>query len=181
MIHSKNNGFTLIEVLLATAIVAIVLTPIFSLQSSTLERIKKMAESVQRMFVAYDFFLDTQKDDSDQDKKQVTKKHEDPLMDLTYEIIDVPKGSKLSKEFNNLYIEKATWQWKETSGKKIETFLNVLFEPPEPKSVSAKASSDKQDDRGNKETKKNKTEKIAEQAPKNQSKKQQTPQRGGRA
>ncbi len=131
MIHSKNNGFTLIEVLMATAMVGIVLTPIYSIQSSVMDRVFNMTQAVQRMFVAFDFFLEAQKDEDD-DKKKITKKSDDPVMDLTYEIVDMPKDSELHKSFNNLYIEKTTWQWQGGRGKKSNVFINILFEPPEP-------------------------------------------------
>ena len=56
-LKNKHAGFTLIEVLLAMAIVGIVLVPIYALQGQMMARIVKMASEVHRMFVAYDFFL----------------------------------------------------------------------------------------------------------------------------
>ncbi len=152
MIHSKNNGFTLIEVLMATAMVGIVLTPIYSIQSSVMDRVFNMTQAVQRMFVAFDFFLEAQKDESD-DKKKVTKKSDDPVMDLAYEIVDIPKDSELHKSFNNLYIEKTTWQWQDRRRKRSNVFINILFEPPEPEKKKDEESSDAKKEAQNKDAK----------------------------
>jgi prepilin-type N-terminal cleavage/methylation domain-containing protein len=159
MIHSKNNGFTLIEVLLAMALVGVVLTPIYSLQNSIFNQVLKMANAVDRMFVAYDFFLDVQNEADEKDQKKITRKIDDPSTELIYEIQDVSKDSVLQKDFNNLYIEKITWDWQDGNKKRSNQFINVLFEPPAPKKqekedeAEDKASSSKQGDQNNEKQK----------------------------
>ncbi|MEX0848691.1 MAG: prepilin-type N-terminal cleavage/methylation domain-containing protein [Candidatus Dependentiae bacterium] len=165
MIHSKSNGFTLIEVLLAMTLVGVVLTPIYSLQNTVFTRVLKMVNAVERMFVAYDFFLDEenvlrQNRKKKKEQKKITKKIDDPSTELIYEVQDVPKDSALQKNFNNLYIEKTTWDWQEGNKKRSDQFINILFEPPMPKKqekkdeAKDKPPSDKQGDQDDKEQQK---------------------------
>ena len=133
MIHSKNNklGFTLIEVLFSTAIVGVVLIPIYGLQGQVMERIVGAANSVQRMFAAFDFFLDAQ-DKLGEDEKKIERKSEDPPMQMTFTVEDVSGKSTLGKMFNNLHIEKASWEWNVAGKKRSNEFITIVFEPPEP-------------------------------------------------
>lgn len=135
---AKENeaGFTLIEVLLAVAIVGIVLGPIYILQSTVFERVVRVAGSVDRMLVAYDFFVDVKNGDDDIVKKNIT----DPQTDLVYEKKEPQKSSVLAKEFNHIYIEKLSWHWKYQDTSYSDVLVDIAFIPPE----SADASSDAQ-------------------------------------
>lgn len=133
MIHSKNkkSGFTLIEVLFSTAIVGIVLIPVYGLQGQIMARIVKAANSAQRMFVAFDFFLDAQSK-LDENEKKIEKKSDDPPMQMAFALKDIPGKSSLGKEFNNLRLEKASWEWQVDGKKRTGELVSIMFEPPKP-------------------------------------------------
>lgn len=130
MIHLKNKaGFTLIEVLLAVAIMGIVLGPIYILQGAVFDRVIRAAESVDRMLVAYDFFVDVKEGDEDVVKKTI----DDPATDLVYEKKESSKESVLAKEFNHIYIEKLSWHWKYKDTSYSDLLVDIAFIPPEEK------------------------------------------------
>lgn len=131
-LKNKKSGFTLIEVLLSTAIVGIVLIPIYGLQGRVMERIIKMAQSVQRVVVGFDFFLEAQTKLSEKEKK-FEKKSEDPVLQLTFNVEDISGKSTLGKQFNNLRLEKAEWEWAVDGKKSTDELVAFTFIPPEPK------------------------------------------------
>ena len=147
MIHfkNKNAGFTLIEVLMAIAIVGIVLVPIYALQERMMQRIAKVAGDMHRMFVVYDFFVTTQRPTNEKQTK-INKESQDPIMRMSYEQEKASSRSSLQKNFNNLFIEKVSWQWMENGRKKKDSFISVHFEPPEPKPEKKQEESEKKKD-----------------------------------
>jgi prepilin-type N-terminal cleavage/methylation domain-containing protein len=133
MIHLKNNkfGFTLIEVLFSTAIVGVVLIPIYALQGQAMGRIVKAANSVQRMLTGFNFFLEAH-DAFDEKEKKIEKKSDDPYMQMSFKVEDLSGKSTLGKAFNNLKIEKASWEWQLEGKKQIDELVSIVFNPPEP-------------------------------------------------
>ncbi len=163
--RTGKPGFTLIEVMLATALVGVALGPIYMLQNTVFDRVMRMAESVQRMFVAYDFFLDTQKQKAaGAQQKRFTKKIPDPKTELIYEIKELPRGSVLKTEFDHLYIEKVTWNWSILGTSYDDVLVNIVFEPPkEKKEKEEKEPATKDKDKAKD---KNKQEPTSKQPPK---------------
>lgn len=136
MIRLNNkSGFTLIEVLLATALVGIALGPIYFLQNTMFNRVMRKAEEIERMFIAYDFFLSQPKKEPSAkiEPKKVSKTVDHPKTQLTYEIKDVPKDSVLYKDFEHLYIEKVSWTWSVLGTSYNDVFVHIVFEPPSKK------------------------------------------------
>lgn len=130
-LKNKKSGFTLIEVLMSTAIVGIVLIPVYGLQGQVMERIVKMANSVQRMFAGFDFFLDAQTKLGENEKK-LEKKIEDPSLQLVFKVEDISNKSTLGKEFNNLQLEHVEWEWLVEGKKRTDELVAFRFIPPEP-------------------------------------------------
>lgn len=141
-LKNKKPGFTLIEVLLSTAIVGIVLIPIYGLQGQVMERIVKMAHSVQRIFAGFDFFLEAQAKLGEKEKK-LEKKIDDPALELRFNVEELSGKTAIGKQFNNLQLEKVEWQWVVDGKKRTDELIALRFIPPEPKSEKEeKESSD---------------------------------------
>lgn len=145
-LKSKKSGFTLIEVLFSTAIVGVVLMPIYALQGQVMSRIAKAANSVQRMFVSFDFFLDAQ-DKANEQEKKIEKRSEDPVMQMSYKADDVTSKSPLAKTFNNLQLAKASFEWQVDGKKQSSELISIQFVPPEPEPEKEEKSEKKEQEK----------------------------------
>jgi len=129
MIVSKSNkGFTLIEVLIALAIVGMALTPLLLNQSSLILRVAENARKIKRIFAAENFmvtsFIEFEKDPQ---KKKNVKKIEEPEIQLSYRI--AKPSEKIKKEFKDIYTTNVTTEWKEQEKAQKEKLVNFLFLP----------------------------------------------------
>jgi hypothetical protein len=122
------HGFTIIETLLAMALVGLSLGPVIGLQSSTARRVIDRAERLDRMFTAYDFFLLY----TGGDEEQANKTSTDPEVKLRYERTPARQESRLAKEFNHLFLEIVSWEWEGERGTIKDRFACIQFMPPEP-------------------------------------------------
>ena len=53
-------------------------------------------------------------------------------MHMTFEQEELESKSTLKKTFDCLIQEKVSWQWSVDGKKKTDSFISILFEPPEP-------------------------------------------------
>lgn len=123
-------GFTLIEVLLAMAIIGLILTPIFSIQLGVMRSNSRASEILARIFLGKQFLVDSEFQLKPEDQeKRVEKKIEKPLTTLIYELKRVPDNSAL-KKFKNILIESVSMQWIDRQGKKRqERLVTFVFKP----------------------------------------------------
>ena len=131
MIVSKNkSGFTLIEVLLAMAIVGLVLTPIFAIQLNVMRSNSRASQLLARIFAGKQFLVDSEFQlKPDEQEKRIEKKVEKPPTTLIYELKRVPENSAL-KKFKNILIENVTMQWVDRQGKKrTQRLVTFVFKP----------------------------------------------------
>jgi prepilin-type N-terminal cleavage/methylation domain-containing protein len=124
---SNYAGFTLIETLLAMALVALSLMPVINLQSSTARRVVESAEKLDRLFTAYDFFVVHMGGE----EESVSKTNTDPDMKVRYERTTAAEESPLAKEFNHLYTEVTSWQWQGERGQMRDQVGFIRYMPPE--------------------------------------------------
>lgn len=139
MIHSKpKHAFTLIEVLITLAIIGIAFGPIYFAQGSIFKRIVNSVAAIERMFIAYDFFVDKQRDEDVGDKR-VTEHVDNPKTDMAYQMTPVAKESVLGKTCNHLFVQKASWKWKDTNVEHQDIFVSIIFNPPPKKDEKEQA------------------------------------------
>lgn len=134
MIHFKNNftshsGFTLVEVLLALAITALVLTPLFTSQSSIFAATVRYSQLMQRILVA-DTFLQESHRVVAPDTQQVTfeKQHAIPQAQLVYGVNKVADNSVL-KNFSDMYVEKVSFTWMDGNRKRQSVIGGFVHKP----------------------------------------------------
>ena len=131
----NNSGFTLIEVLLALAIIGMVLTPILLIQQIVLRRSSSSANLFSRIIQAKDFLIDQQFENI-QETQEVTaeKKITNPPTTLIFNSKKVPENSAL-KKFKHIKIDSVTMQWTADQNKKRqEKLVTFSFKPEEAKS-----------------------------------------------
>src|SRR5688500_6427581 len=98
MIHFKNqnNGFTFIEVVIAIAITALILTSLYTLQTTMFNNIIKTHFKTARIFWMKNFLLDEDNLKKVQkEKKPLEKNLEDPKMKMKYELKKLDDKSNL--------------------------------------------------------------------------------------
>lgn len=138
---NTTHGFTLMEVLLAMAIMACVLSPIFITQGTLLQSVGKISRKMARIFSAKQYLYETRFTHQLQEQKDtpvitIEKKFDHPETLLTYEIVDVPKNS-LFAEFSDIYIERVKARWKEDNKSGQVTLVGFIFKPKPSKKKGA--------------------------------------------
>lgn len=134
MVFRNKSGFTLIEVLLAMAIIGLVLTPIFSIQLSVLRSNSKASQTLARIFLGKQFLVENEFSlKADEQEKRIEKKIDRPPTTLIYQLGKIPENSAL-KKFKNVLLETVTMQWVDRQGKKRQEKLVTFVHKPETKS-----------------------------------------------
>lgn len=135
MIHSKNNnGFTLIEVLLALSLMAMILTPILISQSSIMFSVGYFTGRFQRITLAKNYLVRAHKN-ALEDKKTQPSSIDDPPTTLTYKQ-DKASGP-IAKKFKDIRRETVSIEWTEGNNKRQDVLVSFVFKPEkktEPKS-----------------------------------------------
>lgn len=132
--HFRNKpGFTLIEVLLALAIIGMVLTPIFLIQQMVLRRSSAGANLFSRIIQAKDFLIDQQFENMQETQASTAeRKITNPPTTLTFSSKKIPENSAL-KKFKHIMVDSVTMQWTEQNKKRQETLVTFSFKPEEQK------------------------------------------------
>jgi prepilin-type N-terminal cleavage/methylation domain-containing protein len=127
--HSGRAGFTLIEVLLAMAIIGLVITPILMSQSMVLRNSARAVRRLTRVFAAKKILLDTEFSLAP-DAQEVTseKKIDNPPTTFTYQLKKIPEESAL-KKFKNVLNETVSWQEERGKKKQQERLVTFLYKP----------------------------------------------------
>jgi prepilin-type N-terminal cleavage/methylation domain-containing protein len=120
-------GFSLVEALLAVAIMAIMLTPLFILQATKMQTTVRASRTYDRVTHAYTFLLQQGYKQSNGQGKQ-EKNVGRPVTTLTFERGNIPKKSVLSR-FNDCVIERVLMTWRDGTQQKTDTLVRFVYKP----------------------------------------------------
>lgn len=130
--NTKNNqGFTLIEVMLAVAIVAMVITPIFILQASAAGNVGRKARLYDRIAAGYSFLIECTF--IPKPRENDAKKISQPTAELRYGPVAVAKNSELA-DIAHLVVDQVKINWLDRNSKKEELVMALRYQPEEKKS-----------------------------------------------
>lgn len=134
MIHFKNrNGFTLIEAMIAVAIAAIILTPLFILQGVVLQNVDRVSRKLHRIFFAEDFLYEARRSMVPEIRVfTLEKKIDDPATVLQYKFGPLDKKSALGA-INNLHVERVTITWQDQRRQREEQLIRFVYKPEQKK------------------------------------------------
>ncbi len=132
--HFKNKqGFSLIESMLAVAIMGLVLTPMFVLENNVFNGVFRMAEQFHRMIFAQNFLYVAQRQEPIESTKYSLERKEDkPLSMLRYTLSPVDKRSSLSP-MKRLYKQQVEASGLEKTSPKASA-VHFIFKPEQPPS-----------------------------------------------
>lgn len=135
---NNNSGFTLIETLLALAIMAMVLTPIFITQGSMLYHVSRLMRHVERM-VHGELYLQESIIAAAKETKDVHQEKDatQPSVHMVFDAKKVADDSPF-KKFPDLYAQRVTLSWQEDKVKRTDTLLTFLYKPEQPKKEEIK-------------------------------------------
>lgn len=133
MIRFKNKktvhaAFTLLEVLIAIAIIGIVLTPLFVSQSTLFKHVITRSLQIDRLMQVKAFLAEARRAKPEHSEQFVfEKKVTKPATQLKYEFKALPAESPFSK-IAQLYQEQVTASWQERGAQQTESFINFVYQ-----------------------------------------------------
>ena len=129
--RTKNEGFSLIESLAAIVIIGLVLTPIFTMETTVFNAVVSMAEQFHRTMQAGQFlFIAAQQQPPEAKEYSLERKDEKPISMIKYRFKPIDKKSKLAG-FKNLYQQEAIANGRD-KGAPEGRVIQFVFKPDRP-------------------------------------------------
>lgn len=137
--HNKNvknhnkNGFTFIEIVITVAVIGIMMSAIFGLQSGMFRSIFGNYSKVSRIFYIKNLFFEPANLEKLQKDKIIKKDLSDPATNIVYELKKPGDKSGYSKRFENINLLKATGKWKGLFKEQEEMLISFVYIKPKKK------------------------------------------------
>lgn len=131
-LHRNNSGgFTLIEVVLAVAIVGVIMTAVFVAQGSAMYAVNRISQVLRRVYAAEQYMLEKRAENVNgvevkSDQKIITY----PAATLAYKLEKTDNPSL--KAFKDIYREEVVISWKEQRVPRTDALVSFSFKPPRP-------------------------------------------------
>ncbi|MEX0672117.1 MAG: prepilin-type N-terminal cleavage/methylation domain-containing protein [Candidatus Babeliales bacterium] len=134
MIRFKNrDGFSLIELIIAIAIMSTTLIALFGSQSGSLRSVLRRHQTFLRLYLIKNQLREYEMQPLSQDPiKIIEKETSHPKTMLRYTIKNVPLESSLAP-LKNIYLGQASGSWRVMRIPFDEQFVTVLFAPKQEK------------------------------------------------
>lgn len=133
MIHFKNkHGFTLIEVVVAIAILGFIMVPIFSLLGNVMRSSSRAVTQLERFKQADLLLYQTMKLPREERKSVPEKIIANPPTTLQYSARDC-SGNGALEDFEHITCEKIGMRWRDGKKEKTDALFMLRFNPPEKK------------------------------------------------
>jgi prepilin-type N-terminal cleavage/methylation domain-containing protein len=128
------NGFTLIEVIMALAITALVLTPIFILHGTILQRVNRGSIAFDMILYCKELLVEArQKQDPDAQEFTLDKSHAEFGATCKYALDKTVHQKSSFASLPGLHKESVTVNWTEQEQKKQERLVTFMYKKPEQK------------------------------------------------
>lgn len=130
MIVFKNrSGFTLVEVMIAIAIIGMVLTPIFAFQLQIVRRVNSSFDRSRRLIFAQNMLVEMHEQRLiGKDVTTQQKQESGPATKLNYELKTATNHPQL-KKLPNLYVERIVITDPTGAIKKEDVLGTIIFKP----------------------------------------------------
>lgn len=133
IVFKNSSGFTLIEAMMAIALIAIVMTPLIISEGTIVQSVAKVSARLQRIFAAENFFMDARVDAEDKVPFALDKKVDFPGTKLSFERKQIDSKSSLAK-IKNLVVDRIEASWDEQNRNQKEMLVSFMYKPQSSKS-----------------------------------------------
>ncbi len=125
----SSAGFTLIEAILSTVIMALVLTTVIVSQSALFRSVVTRSRSYERLVQAK-YYMHQMRRKVPQDARQFheEKKATKPTTTLIYDLKE-PQGTSALASTGTILIEQVRWEWQEGRTKRTDSMITLLYKP----------------------------------------------------
>jgi prepilin-type N-terminal cleavage/methylation domain-containing protein len=135
MIRFKNHkpGFSLLETMLALVIVGMVLTPVFLLFSTIVQRMNKSSRSLYALVSAEQFLYEARQNQENAQTFTVEKKDEKNDFQLSYALTNGGDKKSALSRVQGLHKELITVTWMGMGKKQTEKLVTFVYKKAEQK------------------------------------------------
>ena len=132
----KYSGFSIVEVMIAIAIIGIALVAIGRLEMTLLRTTVKSSDDIQRSNVMQQFLYEARM----QTQEHFSKKGDEPVLTLSYSRTPVAKESALAS-IQDLLVERVEARFERAGHERRETFVAFVYKKsPEKKDDARKGA-----------------------------------------
>jgi prepilin-type N-terminal cleavage/methylation domain-containing protein len=130
MIHFKNNdGLSLIEVMLAMTVIALIFTPLFILQGNVLQRVSRMSLRFKRIMQAENLLYKARKEQPINAKEFTLEETDTSGTKYVYTLQPLSKDSRLASLAHVLYVERVIISWQDFGKPYNDTLITYVYKP----------------------------------------------------
>jgi prepilin-type N-terminal cleavage/methylation domain-containing protein len=130
MIHSKNKyGFSLLETIIAMALIAGMATPLVIMQGTILRRVISDARHMERLFLMRNF-LQEARQETPAGATTFEKTTEKSNTQLRYQLMSPQSDSSIHTK-KGMYIERVTATWRNFGKETQDTLISMKYIEPE--------------------------------------------------
>jgi prepilin-type N-terminal cleavage/methylation domain-containing protein len=127
MIRSKSSGFSLLETIVALAVMGLVLAPLFLAESTMFQSIRTRSAHMERMIAAKTYAIEMRRAvPHDATTFNQEKKITRPATTLKYEWKAVGEQT-VFKGLPNLFKEQVTFEWEDRRQKRSDVLVNYVY------------------------------------------------------
>ena len=128
MIINTRKGFVFLEAVISITILALLLTPILTMQNSTVNRVSKDRGFAQRIQKVENIFYYQAMHPDEEKQKSFDKQYQNPQLQVSFAQKELGEGS-VFKRFKNIYRLEAQGTWDVWSGQQQLKVVQLFFDP----------------------------------------------------
>lgn len=128
MVHfNDKSGFTLIEVILAVAIIGILFGPILVTQGTMMQSIGMLSRRLRAVLAAQELLVETQYDDKAPEQKSKSLKPLGIPGSMAYK--EEPAKISALKDFKDIVMKKVSMEWRDGVVRRTDELVTFVFKP----------------------------------------------------
>lgn len=126
-----NTGSMLFEIMVATAIMGMLFSAIFALQSTVTRSVMHVTQRFDRVLAARNFLIESsaKAETTQQDEVTSQKKITNPKTELIYKKSNIASDEPFGKYVKNMVKEQVTIRWKDGLQERQDAYIVYTYKP----------------------------------------------------